>query len=480
MFSVSRLDYTKGIPESLNAISTFLETHHEWRDRVVFILVVVPSRENVEMYASLKREIDELVGRINSAYGTLEWQPVRYIYRALQFGELAGLYLTADVALITPIRDGMNLIAKEYLATRRDETGVLVLSQMAGAAKELVEALTINPNSREEIVSALHRALTMPEEEQRHRNRVMRERLRTHDVFHWVSQFFHRLAEVRETSELLSVKFLDAASRQRLVADYQRASSRLLVFDYDGTLVPFAGDADRAVPDDAILGILAKLSTPPENHLVILSGRDRHTLGRWLGHLDATLAAEHGGWVRHRGAEEWQATGDPALDGWKKEIRPILELCVGRIPGSSIEEKDYSLVWHYRKAEQESASIVARELLDTLSNILANLNVQVLPGSCSLEIRTMGIGKGVFYANSLASPEERFILAMGDDWTDEDLFLVLPPSAYSIKIAPRMSKARYNVKNINDARSLLEKLACRQSAGAADREAVRGTRGADA
>lgn len=459
VFSVSRLDYTKGIPETLRAISSFLDAFPEWHERLVFIIVVVPSRENVERYASLKREIDEMVGSINSSHGTLEWQPVRYIYRALTFGELVGLYANADIALITPIRDGMNLIAKEYLATRSDESGVLILSEMAGAAKELTEALTINPNSNEEIVAALRRALTMPADEQRRRNRVMRERLGTYDVFHWVRQFFHRLGEVREMSDVLAIKFLDPASRQRLVADYRRATSRLLIFDYDGTLVPFANDARAAVPDEQILTLLGRLTATPSNHVVILSGRDRHSLTDWLGHLDATLVAEHGGWVRHRSNGRWQATGDPAADAWKKEIRPILELFAARIPGSSVEEKDYSLVWHYRKSEPDSASAAARELLDTLSNILANLNIQVLPGSCALEVRTMGIGKGVFYTNFLASGEDRFILAMGDDWTDEDLFVVLPPCAYSIKIAPRMSKARFNVRNIRDARSLLEKLA---------------------
>lgn len=461
VFSVSRLDYTKGVPESLRAVRAFLEAHRDWHGKVVFLLVVVPSRETVERYASLKREIDEMVGAINSAFGTLEWQPVRYIYRSLTPGELTGLYATADAALITPLRDGMNLIAKEYLASRRDDTGVLILSELAGASKELNEALTVNPNSLEEVSHAIHRALTMPPEEQVRRNRVMRERLRAHDLFHWVGQFFQRLREVRETSGLLAVRMLDARAREELLADYRAGSSRLLIFDYDGTLVPFADEADAAVPDEEILGILAGLTGQAENRVVILSGRDRHTLQRWLGHLDLTLVAEHGGWVRRRGAREWAATGDPSVDGWKKEIRPILDLFVSRIPGSSVEEKDYSLVWHYRRAEAESAGAAARELLDTLSSFLANLNIRVLPGSRSVEVRTSGIGKGLFYTNVLAAPDPGFILAMGDDWTDEDLFAVLPPSAYSIKVAPRLSRARFNIRSIPEARSLLAKMAGR-------------------
>jgi trehalose 6-phosphate synthase/phosphatase len=473
VFSVSRLDYTKGIPESLEAIKEFFETHPEWHEKVVFILVVVPSREKVERYASLKREIDELVGRINSAYGTLEWQPVRYIYRSLTFGELIGLYESADVALVTPLRDGMNLIAKEYLATKQGDRGVLILSELAGAAKELLEAITVNPNSKEETVQAIHKALVMPVEEQQQRNKIMRERLEAYDLYHWVRLFFQRLKDVHEASIALAVRFLDSAHRQELIADYVRADSRLLMLDYDGTLVPFVDEPSMAKPDEVVLSILKRLSSAPGNHVVILSGRDRHTLGTWLGHLNLTLVAEHGAWVRRREEQEWSQTTAPPADGWKKDIRPILELFVGRIPGSMIEEKDFSLVWHYRKAEHESASMAARELLDTLSTFLANLHIQVLPGNMTIEVRTMGVSKGVYYTTALTATSARFILAIGDDWTDEDLFAVIPPDAYSIKVGPRMSKARYNLKSVTEVRSLLEKLASQSQTSRQSHQLVR-------
>lgn len=461
VFSVSRLDYTKGIPESLAAIKEFFGQYPEWQEKVVFILVVVPSRENVEQYASLKREIDELVGRINSSFGTLEWQPIRYIYRSLTFGELIGLYANADVALVTPLRDGMNLIAKEYLAVRRDGTGMLVLGEMAGAAKELLETITVNPNSKEEIARAVHNALVMPLDEQQRRNTTMRNRLETNDLYHWVRHFFVRLREVQGESSSLAVKLLDSSSRQQLISDYFRSNSRLLLLDYDGTLVPFADEPGGASPDEEILSTLQKLSTEKRNRVVILSGRDRTTLGQWLGHLNVTLVSEHGGWFRRPGAREWIPTTTSNLNGWKKDIRPMLELFVGRVPGSFVEEKDFSLVWHYRKAETDAASAAARELLDTLSNFSANLHIQVLPGNKTVEVRTMGISKGVFFTQFLAASPGEFILAMGDDWTDEDLFAVVPSSAYSIKVAPKVSKARFNLNSVGDARALLERLASR-------------------
>lgn len=459
VFSVSRLDYTKGILESLDAIEEFFLRHPEWIEKVIFVHVVVPSRERVERYAALKREIDEQVGRINSRYGTLEWQPIRYIYRSLSFGELIGLYISADVALITPLRDGMNLIAKEYLAARNDEKGVLVLSEMAGAAKELAEAVLVNPNAKEEMASAVLSALVMPEDEQIRRNRPMRHRLQTQDIHSWVRRYLERLRDVEEASKALAVKMLNNETRQRILHEYLAAGKRLIILDYDGTLVPFSARPADARPDERLLAILQKLAASPENYVVLLSGRDRHTLDEWFGNLPMTLVAEHGGWMRPATGSSWTPTLTPNEEGWQKEVRPILDRFVQTIPRSQVEEKTFSLVWHYRHAESESAGSAARELMDTLSNFTANLNIQVQPGSKNVEVRNAGIGKGIFYTRFLAAAAADFIIAMGDDWTDEDLFAVLPPTAYSIKVAPRPSKARFNLRTHIDARNLLEKLA---------------------
>lgn len=459
VFKVSRLDYTKGIPESLDAIAEFLRRNPQWHEKVQFILVVVPSREHVEKYAALKREIDERVGRINSQYSTLNWTPIRFLYRALPFEELIGLYAAADVAMVTPIRDGMNLIAKEYLAVRNDGSGVLILSEMAGAAKELLEAVIVNPNNVEEIAEAIHFALTMSPEEQARRNEAMRSRLQSHDLLKWATRFIDRLLETLDAANALSVRLLDETATARLLGDYNRGRQRLLLLDYDGTLVHFAAEPAAARPDTEILQTLHDLASCPENNVILLSGRDRHTLEVWLGHLPLTLVAEHGGWIRFRGKKRWTPTG-PSPDGdWKKDIRPILDLYVERIPGSLVEEKEFSLVWHYRKAEQESARICAGELLDILCNMTENMgSVRVLPGSQSIEVRDASISKGSFYKFFLASAPTDFLLAVGDDWTDEDLFSVLPRSAYSIRVGLRLSKARYNLLSVEDVRSLLHRL----------------------
>lgn len=455
VFNVSRLDYTKGIPQSLRAIRLFFRRYPQWRERIIFVLVVVPSRERVERYAALKREIDECVGNINSEFGTLNWTPISYIYRSLTFGELIGLYDIADVALITPLRDGMNLIAKEYLAVKQDNTGVLILSEMAGSAKELVESIQVNPNSEEEICEGLHHALTMPPEEQQRRNRSMRERLKTHHIERWIHRFLTRLREIREISEELGVRHLDAASRANMVTQFGIAQNRLILIDYDGTLVPFADEPDRAVPDEELLITLNQLTAIPQTTLVIVSGRDRGTLGTWFKETNAILVAEHGGWVKRSPSEDWEPTIIPPSDAWKKEIRPLLNLYVDRIPLSFIEEKDFSLVWHYRKAESESASYAAHELIDMLSNLTTNLRTHVLPGNKCVEIRSTGISKGAFYQRFFHSASFSFLFAAGDDWTDEDLFAALPKGTFSIKVGTQISKARYNVNVYSDIRSLL-------------------------
>jgi trehalose 6-phosphate synthase/phosphatase len=459
IFSVSRLDYTKGIPENLEAFETFMEKYPMWRKKVVYVLVVVPSREKVDTYASLKKNIDELVGRINARYGTLDWMPIRYIYRSLAFPELSALYFIADVALVAPLRDGMNLIAKEYLASKAHATtGVLVLSDMAGAAKELLEAVIVNPNNKEEVAEALHKAFAMPPEEQKRRNGIMCERLRQYDAIHWTERFLERLQGTVELSERMAVRWLDVKAQNDLVANYVRARRRLILLDYDGTLIGFADDPAQAVPDAKLIGILKGLMASNRNEVVVLSGRSKDTLASWLGNLTLTLGAEHGGWLKNKNEQNWQPTIVLEANVWKKQIRTIMQIFVDRIPGAFIEEKTFGLAWHYRKADVESGAYAARDLLDTLSSLTANLPIQVLSGSKVIEVRNVGIGKGIFYSRFLSQQQWDFILALGDDLTDEQMFAALPPSAYSVKVGLNLSQARFNVQSVAEVRELLEKL----------------------
>jgi trehalose 6-phosphate synthase/phosphatase len=456
ILSVDRLDYTKGIPERLEAFNKFLASNPEYEDKVTLVLVAVPSRTRVEQYVLLKRQVDELVGRINGRYGSLDWMPVWYLYRPLPFKTLAALYQLADVALVTPLRDGMNLIAKEFIASKVDGKGVLVLSEMAGASNVLGESQTVNPNNRDAVVEALKNALSMPEKEQIERNRAMQKRLRRYDLKKWAGDFMDGLSRISVLREQLGAKILSGESRKSLARTYARGKKRLILLDYDGTLIDFANTPEAAKPDKELVRLLEVLTKGRKNEVVIISGRSRDTLDSWFGGLDIGLAAEHGTWVRDRGMG-WEMV-EPMRDDWKKEVRPFLERYVDRTPGSFIEEKGFSLVWHFRKAVPGLGTARARQLKDELLLLTANLGLVVLEGSEIVEIKSARINKGKAVLRWLTRGRWDFILAVGDDRTDEDVFAVLPESAYSIKVRLTPSQAKYNVESPDDARSLLMEL----------------------
>jgi len=457
ILSIDRLDYTKGIAQRLRAFDQLLQRYPEWRGQVSLIMLVVPSRDQVAQYASLKEEIDELVGRINAQYRTISWNPILYFYRSLPLEELAALYRLAEVALVTPMRDGMNLVAKEYVASRLDQRGVLILSERAGAARELSDALIINPTDVGQLVEAMHEALVMPEEEQIIRMSAMQTLVKRYNVFSWTRLFMNQLAYTKMKQHTLATEKLDATATTQLLTDFKTANQRLILLDYDGTLVGFHANPQRAEPDQELRLLLRALTEVPNTRVVLISGRDRGTLDKWLGQLPVDFITEHGVWLRAAG-EEWEIFQAMQND-WMRELRPVLELYVARTAGSFIEEKDYSLVWHYRRADADLGEVRARELLAHLAFMTANTELQVMEGNKVLEIKNAGINKGTAAARWLARYPADFILALGDDRTDEDTFRALPPEAYTIKVGSTgRSLARFNIGSPAEVRQLLRKL----------------------
>ncbi len=455
VLSFDRLDYTKGIPLRLEAFDTLLERKPEYQGKVSLVLVAVPSRASVGRYQALKKRIDELVGRINGKYGTTDWVPVRYFYNFLPFETLVAFYSAADVALVTPLRDGMNLMAKEYIATRTDGTGVLILSEMAGAAEELGEAIIVNPNDQDAVIEAIEAALAMPEKEQIERNRTMQRRLMRYDIERWVSDFLARLGDARAIRVERSEQIITPAIRDQLIAGYASATDRLLLLDYDGTLVPFAVKPQKAVPGNATKEVLEALSHVPGNEVVVISGRDRYTLDAWFGKMDIGLIAEHGVWTKERSGK-WRMHEGLSSD-WKDEIYPLLELYTDRTPGAFIEEKDFSLVWHYRRTEPILGAQRAKDLKDDLLHLTSNLNVGIMEGNKVIEIKNTVVDKGRAALSWVSQHAWDFILAIGDDRTDEDLFAVMPPDAYSIKVGLAPSRARFNLVAQRDVLPLLRR-----------------------
>jgi len=456
ILSIDRLDYTKGITQRLEAFRLFLDRNPNYREKLTLIIVVVPSRTMVRRYALLKKQLEELVGAINGRHGTIGWTPVWYLYRSLPFHSLVALYNMADIALVTPLRDGMNLIAKEYIATKTDGKGGLVLSETAGAAKELGEAIIVNVNNQEEIVQALEEALAMPEEEQIERNRAMQKRLQRYNVVRWADAFINRLLQTKKIQEEMEATALTYGSKRELVSDFQKSNQRLMFLDYDGTLIPFSGKPEQAIPTAELLELLEELVENPQNEVVLISGRGKDALEKWFGKLNIGLVAEHGVWIKGKG-KEWEMIEALASD-WKEQVRPVLELWIDRTPGSFIEEKEFSLAWHYRKTEPRLGNLRARELVNNLLNLTANLNLQVLEGSKVVEIKTAGIDKGRAALRWISREKWDFLLAIGDDFTDEDVFKVLPATAWSIKVGFSASAAKFNLGSPDQVRLLLKEM----------------------
>ena len=455
IFSVDRLDYTKGVTHRLLGFERFLELHPEWREKVIFILVVVPSRQIISKYNERKKLIEEEIGRINGKYSNLGWQPIIYRYNSLSFHELVAMYLTADVGLITPLRDGMNLVAKEYLASRIDR-GVLILSELAGAANELSEALLVNPMDRDEVANTILQALRMPEELQLQKIEVLQKRLKEYTVNHWLADFLRQLEDTKQLQHTQRTRHLSARTTRDIVEKFKTAENRLLLLDYDGTLVPFSKHPLSARPDKELVHLLTQLAADKRTDLTIISGRDSHSLQQWFGDLPVNLVSEHGAGVRLKN-KSWQH--DPDIDqSWKSFIRPMLEVFVQRSPGSFIEDKLHTLVWHYRNVGTELGFIRSRELLDNLHHLVRNANLHIIDGNKVIEVRVSGIDKGVVAKKLVDDGHYDFVMAIGDDKTDEDMFRALTDKGFTLKIGPGHTAAQFYLTDQREVLGLLREL----------------------
>lgn len=442
VLSVDRLDYSKGIIHRLKGFGNFLENNPEYRGKVSLVMVVVPSRDNVDTYAELKTKIDETIGSLNGLYSTLDWSPVFYFYRGFPFEELMALYHIANFALVTPLRDGMNLVAKEYVAVKRGEPGMLILSEMAGVAAELKEAIIINPNNIDEIEEALVAALKMSDDEQKTRMRKMCKTVSKQTVNKWALDFITELNTIKNLNSLLQNKKIGTDSLVEIQKLYRETKKRLIILDYDGTLVPFVKNPELAIPDRCLIETLEFLSEDKRNNIVISSGRDSNFLDRWFGELDLNLAAEHGVFFKERG--QWYENVQvkfPEDDG----LMEILQKTTDKTPGSKLEIKKTSIVWHYRSCDTWLAELRQQQLINALVSPCTRLNLQIMRGNKIIEVRTIGVDKGFEAKRLIDKDNYDFIMALGDDITDEDMFRVMPPEAITIKVGSISDHAKYSL-----------------------------------
>ncbi len=441
ILSVDRLDYSKGILIRLKSFENFIRNNPSYHGRVSLVMVVAPSRDQVDIYAKLKESIDRKVGEINGKYSTPGWRPVYYFYRAYGFEELAALFHIADVCLVTPFRDGMNLVAKEYVATKRDGRGVLILSEMAGASIELTDALIINPTHMKEIENAILRALEMTAEEQRRTITAMQETLSAQHVGQWTKDFVDELIYVKKKSRRLQRKVIEDTHLNTLRQTYREARRRLIILDYDGTLVRFHNDPAKARPTSGVLSLLERMAADPFNHVVISSGRDKQTLDRWLGHLPLGMAAEHGMFYKEEGV--WQSRIPSST--WNDEILGIMRHVVKKTPRARLEIKETSLVFHYRDVDVWLAEMRVSQLVNELLAPCLRRSLQIMKGNKIIEVKSGECTKGSEALRLIGRGDYDFVLAMGDDTTDEEMFAALPPQAITIKVGTPSAAAHYTI-----------------------------------
>src|SRR6266851_541195 len=458
LLAVDRLDYTKGVPERLRAYAHLLRSSPGLKEKVVLIQIAVPTRETIDTYQDLRTEVNRLVGEINGKLGTPEWTPLVYINRSIERSELVGLYKLLDVCWIGSLRDGMNLVAKEYVACKPEGDGVLVLSEFAGAAAEMGEALLINPFDENRTAETIGRALALDEQERRLRMTALHNRVLRNDVFHWGDRFLVALQE----AVLQRGRYADTQPQRLRPSEihdaYVHADRRLLIFDYDGTLVPFARRPQQAVPPVSVLDLLNAMAADSKNRVVLISGRSPENLGRWFGTVQGLwLVAEHGAELKDPSAPTWEALRPQSTSDWKATVMPILEHFVDRTPGSFVEEKKYALVWHYRMAEPEFGEWLANELVSMLEAMLAETELRAFRGEKIIEVRPVWVNEAEAFERLLAAqPEPDFLFAAGDDRTDEDLFERITGEAWTVHVGSGPTKAAFSVPDFESVRKLLE------------------------
>ena len=458
ILSVDRLDYSKGIPQRLEAYRLLLEQNPRYRGSVVLQMIAVPSRTEVERYKELRDKIEQTVSRINGMFGTADWVPISYQFQNRPFDEIVASYAAADVMLVTPVRDGMNLVAKEFVACKQHSPGVLVLSELAGAIDELTEAVSVNPNNPHDIASGIKTALEMPAKEQQYRLKTMQKRLAEYDVQIWAKSFLDDMKLAGAGGNRPVDMALTAERRVLLMKQFKAAKRKLIVLDYDGTLKPFTASPSMIVglPSLRLRLLLSRLAQDDSVRLAVVSGRSRRSLQLWFRGMRMDIAAEHGAWTRYGG--QWKH-----LPNTFKAIRPnvlrVMNRYAASTQGSLVEEKDYSSVWHYRNVVPELAFNRASKLRQELIEITDSEQVEVHAGDKIIEVKQKDINKGRVVDELVERYHPDFILCAGDDYTDEDMFRALGERGYSFKVGPGETHAKYRMAQMDELLVLLGKLA---------------------
>ncbi len=460
VLGVDRLDYTKGITQRIAAFERLLELYPEHRERVVLLQLAVPSRSEVAEYRELKTEIDGLVGQVNGRFATATWSPIRYLYRSFSPERLAAIYRDAEVALVTPLRDGMNLVAKEYVASQVKDPGVLVLSQLAGAAETMRECLLVNPYDVEATAETIHRALTMDETERRSRMTALQRRENRDNVQSWVHSFLSAAAAHRAAPSPLSVEDFEA-----WLGPYLTRPHLAIFLDYDGTLTPLRQHPSEAVLASDMRAAIERCAGRPDTDVAIISGRSLADVRQMMNLPDLTYAGNHGLEIEGAGVAAFQhedlvhySHRTPALAEALEEVS---------VDGAWTEAKGPTLTYHYRRVPANRWP----ELLTRAREIITAAGFQFREAHAALEARPpIGWDKGRAVLHILRErygpswAEKVRVVYAGDDQTDEDAFRFLEGLSMTFRVgdSDTLTAAARRLPDVNAVLALLEWLGERE------------------
>ncbi|ORX95026.1 hypothetical protein K493DRAFT_220088 [Basidiobolus meristosporus CBS 931.73] len=485
LVGVDRLDYIKGVPQKMHAFEVFLNNHPEFIGKVVLVQVAVPSRGDVEEYQMLQSTVNELVGRINGRFGTVEYTPIHFLHKSVTFDELVSLYSIADACLVSSTRDGMNLVSYEYISCQQEKNGVLVLSEFAGAAQSLNGSIIVNPWNTEELAQSMYDAVTMPDDLRKSNHQKLYRYVTKYTAAYWGLSYVNELRRISEEFDHhMSLPKLDS---QSVIDRYKKSQKKkLILLDYDGTLTATHRLPEFAKPSPEVIKGLKNLAAKPDTYVYILSGRARDHLDSWFQDTGVGLSAEHGCFYKHplslrnfdpnqtseveKGkfvkpeTNGWYRLVEQVDPTWRDTIRPLFQHYTERTPGSFIEEKEVNLTWHYRNADPEFGSWQASELQINLEKLLSHMALAIVLGNKTLELRPSSVDKATAVKaiiRDLNPSETDFIFCVGDGKTDEVVFNVLNEMAQdtiTATVGKKQTDAQYYLDGVREVTTLLKQL----------------------
>ncbi|KAK9355247.1 glycosyltransferase family 20-domain-containing protein [Lipomyces doorenjongii] len=425
-----RLDSVRGVIQKLHAFEMFCQMYPEMVEKVVLIQLTSPAYAHS---AKIEKKVNEIIAHINGTYGMLHFTPVQHYPQQVARDEYFALLRVADLALITSVRDGMNTTSLEYVVCQRDSHGPLILSEFTGTAGMLTDSIMVNPWDSVGVAKAIHASLVMKPERKAELEAKLYKHVTTHTIQAWVSQFLSKLVSTLASYD--HSHMTPVLDRPLMHTKYMSARRRLFMFDYDGTLAPIVKEPSAAIPHPRVLDALERLASDSRNQVWIISGRDQAFLEQHLGGIYRLgLSAEHGCFMRRIGSDCWVNLTETFDMGWQKDVIDIFQYYTERTQGSFIERKRAAVTWHYRRADPEYGAFQARECQNHLENtVTSKYDVEVMTGKANLEVRPRFVNKGEIAKGlvheykdvdgTATTPD--FVLCMGDDSTDEDMFRAL-------------------------------------------------------